>query len=122
MNRFDAYAMPLRDLFQGTLNVDSAYTVMPARVPISETNSTCSSTVDSFISSQIDFTEPDRDPILGEVLWHRATGKYLPGSRIEHLLKAQRFDLPDERGPDLDEGHRPGPAPGPDSEDVLEHR
>ncbi len=115
MNRFDAYAMPLRDLFQGTLNPNSTYVAKASKVPISQTNSSCS-TVDSFVSSKIDFGEPDQEPILGEVLWHRMTGQYLPGSRIEHLLETGHFSLPDESRPEPGEGSARG------SEDVVEEK
>jgi hypothetical protein len=94
MNRYDAYALPMRDLFSGTLR-DDKYIHIASGIPIAYVQDDTSS-VDALISSGMDFSGPDRNPLLGEIVWKSLTGAYPPGSSIQESLR--RGTLPEFPG------------------------
>jgi DNA-binding beta-propeller fold protein YncE len=85
MNRFDAYAMPLRDMFTNEADL-SPYTAKPLAVPLTY-NLPSSPNLDVVVSSYTDFSRADSNPLLGEVVWKSLTGDYPPNSRILDLVR-----------------------------------
>jgi YVTN family beta-propeller protein len=85
MNRFDAYAMPLRDMF--TKDPDfTPYDASALAVPLTY-NVPSSPSLDVVVSSLTDFSHPDGNPLLGEVVWKSLTGDFPPSSRILDLAR-----------------------------------
>jgi hypothetical protein len=99
MNRFDTYAMPLRDLFASTLNPSSQYMSTPSAVPVTYVQP--GDSLESLATSQMDFGGADRNPLLGEVVWKSLTGEFPRNSRIVEMAKRGRHNFrlpePDDR-------------------------
>ena len=85
MNRFDAMATPLYDVF--TMQPDlEPFTVKARTVPDDHYPS---QTLGQEWSRRMDFRGPDRNPDLGALLWWERKGSPPPGSRIDRFLKGQ---------------------------------
>ncbi len=96
MNRYDALATPLWDTF--TLQPDETpFTALPRTVP-DATNPP--NTALAAYSDTMDFSRPDANPDLDDLLAWGRTGKVRPGSRLAKLtpgqLRANRIQAKDD--------------------------
>jgi len=83
MNRYDATATPLYDMFTAEEDLTPyesvARTVQDAQNPPDGPGAALSATMD--------FSGPDKNPMLGELLWWQRKGSSLPGGKIEAALR-----------------------------------
>jgi YVTN family beta-propeller protein len=83
LNRYDALATPMWDVFQDTPTSDVPFVRLERTIP-DQYNS--GKTLGARISAHMDFSGPDKNPDLGDLLsWH-VTGNARPGSRIEAIV------------------------------------
>lgn len=82
MNRFDATATPLYDVFTMTPDM-TPFDAIPRTVPDS-TNP--ASATGAAWSMEMDFSGPDRNPDLGAILWWAKFGSPPPRSRVERVM------------------------------------
>jgi hypothetical protein len=110
MTRYDALATPLWDVFTTTPDT-TPYTAIP-RTVADEVN--LESELGASHSARMDFSGPDRNPELGEVLWWYVKGAPRPGSALaRELLEGDELEdaeeQAEERGErDLYEAHWAG--------------
>ena len=92
MNRYDEYAMPLRDAFTSSPRFDP-FSYEPSHVALSYVEDS-TPTLESVVTSRIDFTDVDRSPLLGEVVWKSLTGDFPRPSRILEMAASGRLFVP----------------------------
>ena len=85
MNRFDAMATPMFDVFTSTKDA-SPYTRMPRGVPDALNPP---KGIGAALSAKIDFSRPDASPLLGDILRWRSTGRVRPGSLLDRHLRGE---------------------------------
>lgn len=85
MNRYDALATPLWDAFTDTPDF-TPYLALPRNIPDSYNTS---ASPGAAYSMRMDFSGPDRNPELGDVLWWAARGAPPEGSRIAMELRGE---------------------------------
>ena len=89
MNRYDALATPMWDIFQQD-PVPTAqrtpFSYIPRTIPDEHNKS---GTLGAQISAHMDFDGPDRNPDLGDLLAWDATGKARPGSKIDRIVRGE---------------------------------
>jgi hypothetical protein len=88
MNRFDAMATPMFDVFTSTKDSEP-YTREARGVP-DMTNPPGG--LGAELSHKIDFTHPDSSPLVGDILWWHAHGHVRPGSLLEAYLRGEVSD------------------------------
>lgn len=89
INRFDANATPMWDAF--TMEADfSPYDALARTFP-DKTNA--QNAKGAMMSKKMDFSGPDKNPLLGEVLHWHMTGAPPKGGRLEKRLAAGSLDL-----------------------------
>jgi DNA-binding beta-propeller fold protein YncE len=93
MNRFDALARPMRDLFTGTFQPHSTYKATSSNVSLAYVDQNTSN-LETYVSSTIDFSHPDQGSLTGEIVWKSLTGEYPPGSRLERMQRSHTVTLP----------------------------
>jgi hypothetical protein len=100
MNRYDALATPLYDAF--TMKPDKAPYDAIARTIPDTTNPQSLPGADW--SQAMDFSGPDRNPYLGDVLWWYRKGELPPDSRLAREIargaKPHRAELDEDDGDD----------------------
>ncbi|HEY3452212.1 MAG TPA: hypothetical protein VGK67_38060 [Myxococcales bacterium] len=89
MNRYDALATPLTDAFSSTPDTEP-YVVLPRTVPDGVNSG---GGAGAGLSAQMDFSVPDRNPDLGDLLIWKRTGYVRPGSALEQALSGEPFEL-----------------------------
>lgn len=91
INRYDAMATPMFDIFTMTPDF-SPYTALPRTVPDMKNPKNA---LGAEWSSRMDFSGPDRAPMLGDLLWWHRFGAPRPGSLLARKLAAGH-DLDDD--------------------------
>lgn len=104
LNRYDALATPLWDAFQQEKVADQTPFVHLERTIPDLKNG--QKTLGARISAHMDFSGPDKNPDLGDLLrWH-VTGKAPAGSRIDRIVRGELpmtvLDEPEEEDEDDD--------------------
>jgi YVTN family beta-propeller protein len=85
MNRYDALATPLWDAFRTAFD-DTPFVALPRTTPDSVNPA---NTPLAALSDAMDWSGPDRNPDLGDLLFWGRFGAPPPGARIAHLTPAQ---------------------------------
>lgn len=110
MNRYDALATPMWDVFTNTPDL-TPYDAIPRRIP--EATNAPGAPGQGY-SDRMDFSGPDRNPELEDVLWWVRKGAPPPGSRIARELAGEIPSRLSAREEDGEEGN------GEVGEDPLE--
>ncbi len=86
LNRYDALATPMWDAFQQTPTGLTPFEHVERTIPDTMNGG---KTLGAQISAHMDFSGPDKNPDLGDLLrWH-ATGQARPGSRIDAIVRGK---------------------------------
>lgn len=110
MNRYDANGTPFYDMFRSTPEPDTEFDALPRTVP-DETNGAAAA--GQAWSEQMDFSGPDRNPDLGDLLWWSRMGAPPPGSHVARQLalglppavSVEEDDEDDARERDVHDSH-----------------
>lgn len=113
MNRYDALATPMWDAFTDTPDY-TPFTALPRNFPDSYNSEEAPGAA---YSVRMDFSGPDRNPELGDVLWWASRGAPPAGSRIARELAGL---IPSRL--DTDEGATPAPDEEGDEDPLEEAR
>lgn len=79
MNRFDAMATPMWDAFTAEADL-TPFDALPAAIPWHDENTVRRPDPAPALTAAMDFSGPDRAPLLGEWLWWYFHGRPRPGS------------------------------------------
>ncbi|MDY0003606.1 MAG: hypothetical protein RBU30_20070 [Polyangia bacterium] len=85
LNRYDALATPMWDVFTGTPDF-TPYTALPRNFPDSYNSEEAPGAA---YSRRMDFSGPDRNPELGDLLWWASRGAPPEGSRMARELRGE---------------------------------
>jgi DNA-binding beta-propeller fold protein YncE len=85
MNRFDAMATPMFDVFTSTPDMEP-FTALPRGIPDAKNPP---GGLGADLSAKIDWTRPDASPLVGDILYWHNHGHVRPGSLLERHLKGE---------------------------------
>jgi DNA-binding beta-propeller fold protein YncE len=85
MNRYDALATPMWDAFTNTPDMEP-FTALPRSVPDGTNPSGARGQEES---DKMDFSGPDRNPLLGDVIWWHRKGSIRPGSPLDRVRRGE---------------------------------
>ncbi len=86
LNRYDALATPMWDVFQQKAIMQTPFVHVERTIPDQFNGG---KTLAAQISERMDFSGPDKNPDLGELLQWHMTGKTRPGSRLSQVMEGK---------------------------------